>query len=202
MTFVRSYFLKPDKTFFTMKIMKTITQLAFLGAMLFAFSTDATAQDDKSKRKSPPMEAVGQIGGVDVKINYSAPSVKGRTIFGELEKWDKMWRLGANEATTIEINKDVLIEGEALSAGKYAMFTIPREEGKWTMVFNSVADQWGTYNYDKSKDVLRVDVATHALDEGQEQLEIFVKEKDGKGYVGFKWDKTKVKFTLAAAPSN
>ena len=185
-----------------MKIVKTITTLSFLLTLIFSVSSNVFGQDDKSKRKSPPKEAMGQVGDIEVKIAYGAPFAKGRTIFGALEKWDVIWRLGANEATTFEVNKDVLIEGQSLPAGTYALFTIPRKEDNWTMVFNKKADQWGTYNYDANEDALRVDVEAHSIEDLQEQLEFFVKEKDGKGWVGFKWEKTKVKFSVAAAPSN
>jgi hypothetical protein len=81
--------------------------------------------------------------------------VKGRTIWGDLVPYGKVWRTGANEATTIETNKDIMIQGQKLPAGKYALFTIPGET-EWTWIFNSVWDQWGAYKYDGSKDVLRI----------------------------------------------
>lgn len=107
---------------------------------------------------SPAKEASGNIGDAMVTINYSSPGVKGRTIWGELVPFDKVWRAGANEATTFKTDKDLLIEGEELPAGTYSFFLIPRENGPTTVIFNTVAEQWGSSNYDESKDALRVDV--------------------------------------------
>ena len=186
-----------------MNFLKTIVKLSFLFALVFAMTTNLSAQDDKSKRKSPPMEATGMIGDVEVNINYGAPSVRERTIFGELESWDKVWRTGANESTTFEVSKNVLIEGQELAAGKYSLFTIPSKEDKWTVIFNSVPDQWGAFNYDKNKDVLRVEVMAKTLDELVETMTFKVKEKeDGKGWAGFSWEKTKVGFSIAPVASN
>lgn len=182
-------------------MLKNAIKLSFL-LTLFAFmATTVEAQDDKSQRKSPPMEATGMVGDVTVTINYSAPSVKGRTIFGDLEPYGETWRTGANEATTFEVSKTVLVEGEELAAGKYALFTIPGQE-KWTIIFNSVADQWGDYDYDESKDVLRVEVEPKTTEDITEQMSIAMKEKDGTSHVYIKWDHTKVPFEIAPASSN
>src|SRR5271156_4324063 len=89
------------------------------------FSVVAIAQDDKSKRPSPPAKAEGTIDGAKVVIDYSTPSAKGRKMLGDKEPYGKVWRTGANEATTFEVDKNVKIEGKDLPAGKYALFTIP-----------------------------------------------------------------------------
>lgn len=181
-----------------MNLIKGLLKLTFIFSLV-AFTTSALdAQDDKSKRKSPPMETMGKVGDVEVKINYSAPYAKGRTIYGELIPYGKVDRLGANEATTIEVSSNVTIEGEDLAAGKYAMFSIPGED-KWTLIFNTVADQWGAYEYDESKDALRVEVEAHQLDELVEQMKIDLKEKEGKSWLVIKWEKTKVPLSISAA---
>lgn len=156
--------------------------------------TDETTEDDKSNRPSPPKETSGQIAGADIKINYSSPAVKGRTIWGGLEPYGEVWRTGANEATTIEFSKDVTIEGKALAAGKYALFSIPNED-KWVIIFNNEPDQWGDYNYDESKDALRVEVTPKNLEEQVERME-FVVEGD---IVALRWDKLEVGFKVGAA---
>jgi len=106
--------------------------------LMFAASVVVLAQDneDKSKRPSPPAVAEGTIDGVKVKIDYSKPSVKGRKIFGGLEKYGDVWRTGANETTTIEFSAPVKIEGQNVAAGKYSLFTIPGEN-EWTIIINS-----------------------------------------------------------------
>ncbi len=116
----------------------------------------ATAAKEKP---SPAATATGKIGSADVTVKYSSPGVKGRTIFGGLEPYGKVWRAGANEATTVEFSKDVKVEGQALPAGKYGFFVIPAEQGKWTVIFNKVPNQWGAFKYDEKQDALRVLVA-------------------------------------------
>lgn len=124
-------------------------------------SNISTAQE---KRASPAMTAEGVIGEANISINYSSPAAKGRTLFGDLVPYGKVWRAGANEATTFETTTDIMVEGEKLAAGKYSVFVIPTEEN-WTFIFNAVAEQWGAYKYDKANDALRVSVmAVHEND--------------------------------------
>jgi len=108
-------------------------------------------------KPSPAATATGKIGATDVTVNYSSPAVKGRTIWGGLEPYGKVWRAGANEATTVEFSKAVTVEGKALPAGKYGFFVIPNEK-QWTIIFNKVPNQWGAYEYDEKQDALRVTV--------------------------------------------
>ncbi|HSF88866.1 MAG TPA: DUF2911 domain-containing protein [Saprospiraceae bacterium] len=136
----------------------------------------ANAQTDKSTRPSPPVEIKDKIQGASVAINYSAPSVKGRTIWGDLVPYGKVWRTGANEATTFETDKDIMIQGQKLPAGKYALFTIPGET-EWTWIFNSVWDQWGAYKYDESKDVLRVKAVPQKSPVFNEQFRIDIADE-------------------------
>ena len=170
-----------------------ITALLFSAFVLFALS--AHAQDDKSQRPSPPAEVSGTVEGTDITINYSRPSVKGRTIFGELEPYDKVWRTGANEATTFEVSNDVEIEGKSLPAGKYALFTIPTEDD-WTVIFNKTPDQWGAYDYDEAEDALRVEVTPEETDEPTEQLTF---EIGDNGEVTMMWANTAVSFDVSSA---
>jgi hypothetical protein len=121
--------------------------------LVFCAATFAMAQ-----KVSPEAKGKGKIGDVDITIKYSRPSVKGRKIFGELVPYDKVWRTGADSATTIEFSRDVKIEGQNLPAGKYALFTIPTNKGEWTFIFNKKTDQWGAFNYDAKDDALRVTI--------------------------------------------
>lgn len=116
------------------------------------------AQGDKANRPSPPTTASGKVNGTTITINYGSPSVKGRQVWdpnGTLAPYGKVWRAGANEATTFETDKDIKIEGKTLPAGKYGFFTIPGQN-EWTVIFNKVANQWGAFKYDQSQDALRV----------------------------------------------
>ncbi|SDM90488.1 Protein of unknown function [Daejeonella rubra] len=92
--------------------------------------------------------------GVKITIDYSQPAVKGRTIGKDIAPFGKVWRTGANEATWMEVSKDVKVEGKALKAGKYGIWTIPGEK-EWTIIFNSKSNISGT-EYNQASDVMRV----------------------------------------------
>ena len=102
--------------------MKTIKPLLLILAF-FGFIFSSNAQN--KSRQSPPATAMNKVADVSIKVDYSQPSVKDRTIWGDLVPYEKVWRTGANEATTIEFSKDVSVDGKKISAGKYALFTIP-----------------------------------------------------------------------------
>ena len=163
--------------------MKKVSILLF-GVLLF--SAQCYAQ------KSPPAKAEGEIGGTSVKISYHQPSARGRTMIGgEKVPYGKVWRTGANNATTFEINKDIKVEGKKLAKGKYALFTIPGEK-EWTIIFNSVPDQWGAYDYDESKDVLRVKVKGEKPSEHVETFTISVEDAG----IALAWENSLVKFSI------
>lgn len=164
--------------------------------LLVSVFTTLQAQDDKSKRPSPLVQKQASIGDLTIAINYGSPAVKGRKIFGGLEAYGKVWRTGANEATTFEVNKDVTINGEQLTAGKYALFTIPGEN-EWIVIFNKQAEQWGAYNYDEKKDALRVTVKSSATPETTERLMFNIDSKTGK--VIFMWEKVAFSFDVKKA---
>lgn len=153
------------------------------------------APEDKSKRPSPPATTTARVGAATVTINYSRPSVKGRKIFGEHEPYGKVWRTGANEATTFEVDKSVTINGQPLPAGKYALFTIPTAT-TWTVIFNKTPDQWGAFKYDQQQDALRVEVTPKKTAKLTEQFLISI-AKNGK--VAMMWENTAADFTVAVA---
>jgi hypothetical protein len=170
--------------------MKSLVLLIATSAL---FLTSA-AQDDKSKRPSPPATATQTLeSGAVVTINYSQPSVKGRTIGKDLEpKEGKVWRTGANEATTFEVSKDVEVNDKKLPAGKYSLFTI--DNGKdWTIIFNKTAEQWGAYDYKESDDALRVTTNAGKSKEIAEKMTFNI-SKDGK--VVLLWGDRKVDFKV------
>ena len=163
-------------------------------ALLFTaitISAGAFAQEAK-KPASPAATATGKIKGATITINYSSPSVKGRKIWGGLEKYDAVWRAGANDATTFETDKAITVEGKALPAGKYSFFLIPKESGTWTAIFNKEPKQWGAFKYEEAKDQLRVDVKTKALAATQETLVY----KINKGGFTLDWDKISVPVSI------
>lgn len=168
--------------------MKKLFMLAVV-AMAF-ISADALAQD---KPKSPKETVKGTIDGTTVEIVYSRPSARGRKMLGEKEPYGKVWRTGANDATTIEFNKAVKIEGQDLAAGKYTLFTIPGES-EWTIIFNKKLGQWGAYDYEKTKeeDVLKVTVPAGKTSAFVETLTIAVE----KSKVTLEWENTAVAFKV------
>lgn len=147
-----------------------------------SFILSACAQNPKP---SPAAKAEGKAGGANITINYGQPSMKGRKIFGELVPFGKVWRTGANEATTFETDKDITVEGKKLAKGKYGLFTIPGEH-HWTVIFSKNANQWGSYKYKEDEDVLRVDVSPVKLDNPIEKMTFEVKNNK----VMFMWEKT------------
>jgi hypothetical protein len=175
--------------------MKRVTFVSLLIiAFLIASVMPALAQrGDDSKRKSKNGKVEGTIDGVNIVIEYGRPKVNSRTVWGELVPFDKIWRTGADEATTIMFSKDVTIEGNKLAAGTYSLFTVPGKT-EWEFVFNSVAKQWGAYRYDKGKDVLRVKVKPMEADHVEE---LTFKIEGNK--VVMHWEKLAVGFTVAAA---
>jgi hypothetical protein len=176
--------------------MKKLFSTVLVIALAFTtFTAVAQNNDDKSKRPSPPATASGTTAdGTTITINYSQPSLKGRTIGKDVEPMKgKVWRAGANEATTFEVNKDVTINGEKLPAGKYSLFMIDNGD-KWTLIFNKNWNFWGTqYEQNKAQDVLHVDVPAAKADSIAEKLTYTI---DDNGMVTLLWGDRKVSFEV------
>lgn len=170
--------------------MKKLLQLVLFTGLLFTVF-NASAQQDKSKRPSPPDTVRGTIKGTQIVVAYSQPSVKGRTIGNEIAPYGKVWRTGANEATTIEFSKNVTVEGKALAAGKYALFSIPGEKD-WVIIFNKDIKNWGT-KYVEGDDVLRITVPHGKAPSFTEKLTFAV---NPKGSVSFMWGNEMVTFKV------
>jgi hypothetical protein len=116
------------------------------------------AQDDKSKRPSPPATAKCELaGGKSVTIDYSSPRKRGRNVFTDVVKYGEIWRTGANEATTFVTTADVAVGGKRVPAGSYTIFTIPNKD-KWTLVISKKTGEWGTDYPGETEDLARVDM--------------------------------------------
>jgi len=151
---------------------------------------------------SPPAVVKQRVGTTDIEIAYSRPSSKGRVMIGQVEPYGKVWRTGANSATTITFSKDVKLGGKNVPAGKYALFTIPGEDA-WTIIVNKSAAQWGAFAYDESTDVVRLTVRPVPLHEPVETFEIgFNDIRDGSATINLTWDRVRVPIplTLDLAP--
>lgn len=162
--------------------------------MLITVTFNIFAQ--KNLPRLSPKSFVGQtIGYAHVNIEYGTPGVKGRTIWGELVSYNKVWRTGANEATTIEFNKDVTVEGQKVTAGKYALFTIPGKK-TWTIILNKIYDQWGAFKYNQLEDIIRFKVI-HVKNHSVERLKFsfdFIEPYLSK--INFEWAELKFSFTI------
>ncbi|KAA3438257.1 DUF2911 domain-containing protein [Rufibacter hautae] len=158
---------------------------------LLAMTTSVFAQDAPKPKASPAQTATGKVGAANISIAYSSPSVKGRKVWGELVPYGKAWRAGANEATTFTTDKDIMVQGKALKAGKYSVFMVPTE-GQWQIIFNSQTGQWGTNregaNFDPANNVLAVNVTPKKSAQMNESLKYAI---TGKGF-SLMWENLEV----------
>lgn len=129
--------------------MKKIILSAFMA--LAVITTNAQVD---TPQPSPMGKISQEVGLTDVSIEYSRPSAKGRTIFGDLVPFGKMWRLGANASTKIEFSEPVTLNGAEVPAGKYALYAIPNENS-WEMVIHKNLDHWGVGAYKQEEDQVR-----------------------------------------------
>jgi len=179
-------------------------------AVVLALPVSSTAQ--KSEIRASLKASVMQTLGTDavITIEYSRPGVKGRKIWGDLvpyglapgnkysENRPYPWRAGANENTTIELNKDVLVEGKPLPAGKYGIHMIPGEK-EWTIIFSKNSSAWGSYSYKQEEDALRVTV-TPVKAPFQEWLVYGFDDLAGTSATAFlHWEELKVPFKIQLA---
>lgn len=180
-------------------VLVTFAFMAFYGCGSKNTDTAETAESEiadtteEEKRPSPLEVKEGTIGAKSIKVQYGSPAVKGRTLWGDLVPYNVVWRTGANEATFIEIPQDISVEGKPLAAGKYSLFTIPKESGKWTVILNSDWNlEHGHFQYDEKNDVLRVEVTPVWEETSTERLSIDI---ESPGLV-IRWDKLKLPITI------
>jgi hypothetical protein len=168
--------------------------LATVTFLFVSFTSFAQQGEDKSKRPSPLAFVKETIAsGTTISLEYSQPSVKGRTIGKDLEPMaGQVWRTGANEATIFETSKAVKINGQELPAGKYSLFSIAGDE-EWTIIFNKKWKQWGAYSYKQGDDALRIKVQPAKTEAFAEKLTFFI---DKKGAVNLFWGNINVGFNV------
>lgn len=176
----------------------TLTIFCFFVISLNAFAqhehqkTGTTSAEKPVKSLSPHTSAMAMINGAHVHVDYSSPSVRERIIFGGLVGYNTVWQAGAHKATWIETDKDLMIEGKKLAAGKYAFFVIPGKE-TWQVMFNTRWDQHGKDEYNEAENVLVLNVKPLKLNENQESLTYQVEKAGGnRGVVSLAWEKTKI----------
>lgn len=161
--------------------------------MLFLSAASVSAQD---LPQPSPRATVSQVVGLtDISLIYSRPGVKGRVIWGGLVPYNKMWRTGANAATTISFSDGVKINGQNLPAGTYSLFTIPAES-QWTVIFNKNSKLSGTSGYDEKEDALRIQVKPQAAEFEERMSFSFMNLQDNSATVALRWEKLAVPFTV------
>ena len=192
---------------------------ALVVASFAASAAHAQQQSLRLPRPSPKASVTQTLGVTDLTITYSRPGVKGRTIWGDppasapagtatlddararpkeaaVVPYGRVWRTGANEATTFTVTDDVLVNGQPLKAGTYSLHTIPGRD-EWTIIFNSDPGQWGSFQYDEKKDVLRVKARPQPAADAQEWLAFQVDPAgESSARVNIRWEKLTVPFTV------
>lgn len=175
---------------------KTLLCTAIAALLVSSASAELTLP-----RVSQKASVTQTVGLTDVTVQYCRPGVKGRVIWGELVPFDKVWRTGANEATTISFSKPVKINGQALPAGLYSFHTIPGKTS-WTVIFNKTAEQWGSYEYDASKDALRIQVTPVAGPNQEWMAFSFSDVANDHATVELAWEKLRIPFKIETDTAN
>ncbi|HYC62954.1 MAG TPA: DUF2911 domain-containing protein [Thermoanaerobaculia bacterium] len=171
-------------------------KLSVLSLSVLLLSGVAVAQETK-KPLSPPAKAEATLNGKKITIDYSAPSKRGRDIMGVLVPFDKVWRTGANAATTLTTEGDLMIGKIHVPAGKYTLFTIPGEK-EWTLIVNKQTGQWGT-KYDQAQDLGRTKMTVKTLPSSVETFAIDLKPMDNaRAPLTLKWDNTEASVMVFA----
>jgi ABC-type phosphate transport system substrate-binding protein len=180
------------------KNMQKRLQLALALFLSFAvLALAALAQQDKSKRPSPPASASCKFAdGKTITVDYSSPRVKGRKIFGELVPYGKVWRAGANEATTFVPNTNVTVGGKAVPAGSYTIFTIPNED-KWTLIISKKTGESGAEYPGEADDFARVDMKSSKLAAPVENFTIGFDQAGSTCTMNLDWETTRASIVIA-----
>jgi hypothetical protein len=174
---------------------KTILALALTTLALPIGAQQTQAPQLKVPRPSQKQVLTQTVGFTDITVTYSRPGVKGRQIWGGLVPYDKVWRTGANEATTINFSDDVTINGQALPKGTYSLHTIPGKD-EWTIVFNNVSNQWGSFSYDPAKDALRVKAKPQAAPFAEWMTFEIPQLSPDQATIAIHWENLSVPFTV------
>ncbi len=173
--------------------MKKLLTIAMFATALMTGMQACAQQDDKSKRASPPAKVTQKINsGATLSIDYSQPSIKGRTIGKDVEPMDgQVWRTGANEATVFETDKNVSINAKSLAAGKYSLYSLFIGDTA-TIIFNKTWNQWGT-NYNAADDALRIPTKYSTASPASEKMTFKISPA---GTVTLLWGNRKVEFDV------
>lgn len=172
--------------------------LSIVAIGLFLYSH--FVEDIFSKRLSPKDTVEFKLNDLKLEVFYNRPSKKGREVFGALVPYNKVWRTGANEATTFEANKNLMIDGIYVPKGKYSVWTVPNDS-IWKVMLNTKQYAWGVDEqmqplWDPNYDLLEIDVPTETLDKVVEQFTIAFDNSTDDLKLTMAWDKTKIAVPL------
>lgn len=172
--------------------------LIIAGGLIVALFVTYQVMVMRNRTKSPPGTAVYEQGDLRLTVDYSRPSKRGRTIFGDLVPYGDVWRTGANEATLFTTSQALRIDGQPLPAGTYALWTIPGED-QWAVIFNQKEYSWGinfdgSSPYDPSGDVVTANAPRRTLPEPIEQFTVRFAESPLA--MVLEWDDTQVNVPL------
>lgn len=177
--------------------MKKLLKLMPAVLILAVCSFDADAQGVKMPQASSSQTISQEFGLGKVEVSYSRPNVKGRNVFADLAPYGQVWRTGANSATVLTFTEDVTLEGKAVPAGAYALFTIPGKD-EWTIILNKTTQQWGAYEYKQADDLLRFQAKAGKTAEKAETFTIaFTDVMPTTAKMHLMWDKTDVVINMA-----
>lgn len=165
----------------------------FITTVLVAAVCSTGFAQVKAPQSSPKAMITQTVGLTEVTIDYSRPSAKGRTIFGDLVPFGKLWRTGANSNSIITFSDDVMIDGKALPKGKYAIYTVPKADN-WDVIFYKDTDNWGNpESYDEAKIALKTTAKPQMLNNRLETFTIAMNNLDNNfAHLEISWEKTLV----------
>jgi hypothetical protein len=172
-------------------------RIALLTLFILAFATLIAAQEDKSKRPSPPAQAQCKLpDGKTVTVDYSSPRRKGRKIYGGLVPYGQVWRTGANEATALVTAANLTLGGKDVPAGSYTIFTVPGQD-KWTLIISKTTGEWGTDYPGEANDLARVDMKVSQLPSLVENFTISLTQTGGGCAMNLDWENTRASVEVA-----
>jgi hypothetical protein len=158
-----------------------------------------TAQAQGIKTPPSPTQTIKQDFALSsIEVNYSRPNMKGRTVFGDLAPYGKLWRTGANAATKVTFGEDVTVGGVAVKAGTYVLYTVPNKD-EWEVIFNKGLGNWGIDGYKKEEDVARFKVKPVALPSSVETFTIQLGNvTPATADIQVSWEKTQINIPVVA----
>lgn len=181
---------------FRFSIFPKVIPSLLIGILLFTGCGEPEPQQPDSDRRKSPIaiaQTMHKPSNTYIKIVYGQPYKNDRQIFGKLVPYNEVWRTGANEATELTATKDITFAGKSLEAGTYALFSIPKKDGHWTIILNSKLGQWGAFDYNSADDVFRVDVPAQSTEKVTEAFTIrFTDIADDSTNIIMEWDQTEL----------